>query len=465
MINYLIKVILCSGIFFLFYKLLLEKEKMHVFNRFYLLLSPVVSFVIPLITIHSKAIVLPEIIPAKDIVLNTLADVQAGAAMATVNYLPMLIIAFYAAVALLLVIRFWISIKLLASKAFKSIHVKYDEARLVLTNDDAMPHSFLNNIYINQEQYYLNQIDERILRHELAHVKQRHSLDLLLLSFLQAVFWISPFLFLYRKAIQLNHEFLADAAVIKDDEDTAAYQYLLIASAGRQKATFLSSPFNFLITKKRLVMMTKSTSSQKILLKKLAVLPALALIIFTFSTRSFAQQAAGEVRTVTKEAPYTKEGATPAQMQEYAAIVEKTKGKKGIPMYNLFSDADKKNLEEIYLSMSKAQQAQQIVVFYPRPTPTPKAIPSKQQLDSWKNASVYGVWVNEKKVSNTILDNYSNTDFAHASVSKLYGAAKKGRSYSYQVNLMTKEYYDQYVKEALADKGYHMAIWMSKKQG
>lgn len=212
-------------------------------------------------------------------------------------------------------------------------------------------------------------------------------------------------------------------------------------------------------------MMTKSTSSQKILLKKLAVLPALALIIFTFSTRSFAQQAAGEVRTVTKDAPYTKEGATPAQMQEYAAIVEKTKGKKGIPMYNLFSDADKKTLEEIYLSMSKPQQAQQIVVFYPRPTPMSKAIPSKQQLDSWKNASVYGVWVNEKKVSSTILDNYSNTDFTHASVSKLYGAAKKGRSYSYQVNLMTKEYYDQYVKEALADKGYHMAIWMSKKQG
>lgn len=199
MIIYLIKVILCSGIFFLFYKLLLEKEKMHVFNRFYLLLSPVVSFVIPLITIHSKAIALPEIIPAKDIVSNTLADVQAGAAIATVNYLPMLIIASYVAVALLLVIRFWISIKTLASKAFKSMHVKYDKARLILTNDDIMPHSFLNNIYINREQYHLNQIDERILRHELAHVKQKHSLDLLLLSFLQAVFWISPFLFLYEK--------------------------------------------------------------------------------------------------------------------------------------------------------------------------------------------------------------------------------------------------------------------------
>lgn len=464
MIIYLIKVILCTGCFFLFYKLLLEKEKMLAFNRFYLLLTPLVSFIIPLITLRSATSPVIETVLTENVMLNIPEQIPASTAE-SINYFPVALVALYTAVAALLTSRFWISIKMLISKASKSAHVKYDKAKLILTGDNVMPHSFLNNIYINERQYHLEEIDERILHHELAHVKQKHSLDLILLSFLQAVFWINPFLFLYRKAIQLNHEFLADAAVIKDYEDAAAYQYLLISNAGQQKATFLSSPFNFLITKKRLIMMTKATSPAKAILKKLTVLPALALIIFIFSTKSFAQQATPEVMPAAKEAAYTKEGATPAQMQEYAAIVEKTKSSRGIPGYRLFSDADKKRLEEIYLSMSKEQQAQQMVLFYPRSAPFSKLVPAKQQLDSWKNASVYGVWIDEKRVSNTVLNNYSNTDFAHASVSKLYGAAKKGRSYSYQVNLMTKEYYDQYVKEALADKSYYMGIRMLKKQG
>jgi hypothetical protein len=92
-----------------------------------------------------------------------------------------------------------------------------------------------------------------------------------------------------------------------------------------------------------------------------------------------------------------------------------------------------------------------------------KAVPNKQQFEALKNAAIYGVWVDGKKVNNAGLNKYSNTDFDHIFISKLYGAAKKNKTYTHQANLMTHTYYQEYYNSSINNKKYSMAVRMHDK--
>ena len=157
----------------------------------------------------------------------------------------------------------------------------------------------------------------------------------------------------------------------------------------------------------------------------------------------------------------TKEGVSPELMSEYSTIVSKygdtaerwwTKFEKNI------SAEDRDRLEQIFKQMSADQQAKQRVAFIEAVPPLKKVIPSNQQFSAWKNENVYGVWIDGKKIKNSILKNYNNTDFEQVTVSKLYGAAKKNKKYSYQVNLMTKDYYRKHYEKTAAKNGSQMVF-------
>lgn len=101
-------------------------------------------------------------------------------------------------------------------------------------------------------------------------------------------------------------------------------------------------------------------------------------------------------------------------------------------------------MEVIFSQMSKEQQIEQVVFFLKGNWPLPKIVPTKEHFDRFKNPDVYGIWIDKKKVPNEVLNKYKNTDFSYAWVSNLFGAAKKGKRYSFQVDLMTNEYYKEY---------------------
>ena len=156
----------------------------------------------------------------------------------------------------------------------------------------------------------------------------------------------------------------------------------------------------------------------------------------------------------------TKEGASQKLMYEYSNIVSKY-GDSGEQWWTKFekniSAKDRNRLEQIFKKMNADQQAKQRVAFIKPPQPLKKIIPSEKEFKSWKNGNVYGVWIDEKKIKNSILDKHNNTDFEHVIVSKLYGAAKQNKKYSYQVNLMTKEYCHEY-NDSTAKKGTQMVF-------
>ena len=454
MIAYLIKVILCSALLLVTYKLLLEREKMHRFNRFYLLFSLLFSFIVPFISFKTPAAVfLPEESTFfKTVIPAAATAVQHNTAIVEANHPFPVLPVIYATVTVLLLFRFFVNLRSIVKAINGGSKIAYRNATLVLVDDNIIPHSFLQYIFLGREDY--RDMESEILLHELTHVRQRHSLDVLFIGLVQAFSWFNPFLILYRKAIRLNHEFLADASVINTCNNTAGYQYTLIARAGKQSSPGLASRFNYQITKKRLIMMTKTTSKKVALFKQATTAVSLVVVIFLFSSKSNAQVQKGAGQQPQSKVSYG-QGVSPALLNEYdstlrnmTSVKKLRNGKKAEVL-----DMSKCNIDRmayIYEHMNKEQRDARIktgTVFMTIVTPPAKKSPTTVQLQSWTDPAEYGVWLDGKRVDNSILNKYKPADFSLYWESKLAkNAANYGKHY-YQVDLYTPAYYEAvYVK-------------------
>lgn len=133
-------------------------------------------------------------------------------------------------------------------------------------------------------------------------------MDILFIEIVKTIFWFNPVFILYKRAIQLNHEFLADEKVVASYNNAPFYQQLLLSKADGNRIIFLTSNLNYSLTKKRLIMMTKTTSASVKMLKQLALLPLLTTLIFFLCTKTVAQEikSTNKAKAVTKEKYYDK---------------------------------------------------------------------------------------------------------------------------------------------------------------
>ena len=284
MTDYIIKSILCSGILLLCYHLFLQKEKMFRFNRFYLLFSIVFSLTIPLVTIeipeHSTPVEIVRYIPTVNqdpVVVDTNQLITESE---NHDWFQNSHIYIYCLVTSVLLLRLGKNLRtVLLNKQNKEI-IRFKDYKLVLLAESVVTFTFLDYIFVSKNDYQNNLIEKEILVHELTHVKQKHSLDILFTEIVQALFWFNPLIFFYKKPIQLNHEFLADEAVLNTKANVKSYQLLLLDKILYTRQVKLTSSFNFSITKKRLAMMTRNTKFlNQIINGSLAGVIALSLTI------------------------------------------------------------------------------------------------------------------------------------------------------------------------------------------
>ncbi|WP_166384237.1 M56 family metallopeptidase [Polaribacter sp. 11A2H] len=330
MILYLLKSASCLALLLFFYHFILEKEKMHTFNRFYLLIGIIVSFLVPLatITVQSKNI----------LETNGEPIFMGNTAFATVhetfNY-SQLLIGVYLMISILFLIRFVKNFAKIIQKIRKNETIKYQKGVLVLVEEEILPHTFWNFIFINKKDYKEGKIEEELFTHELTHVTQKHTLDVLIIELLQIIFWVNPLFIFLKKAIQLNHEFLADEKVINQHKNTNKYQHLLLNKAAWNNEYYLASNLNYSLTKKRLKMMTKQSSQTKILLKQLSVIPLLVGFLFLFAERVQAQEKAKDKIVI-----------------EYNSLAKKVKSKDNA----VTKKEDIEKLEKLYVQLSESQK-------------------------------------------------------------------------------------------------------------
>lgn len=464
MTAYLLKFVFCSATLLVVYFLELEQKKMYRFNRFYLLFSILFSAIVPLISIELAATPLPLLTQdpfyfSPENTLITQATAPLSLPSDDINW-EMVGYGFYGCVAVLMLLRFGRNIWLLLLRIKNNYHLDYQNYKIILIDNNIVPHSFWKYIFLSQDDYRQGRVRAEILCHELAHIRQKHSLDVVFVELMMAIAWFNPLLYWYRKAILLNHEFLADEAVIQTYQNTTAYQYLLLSTISQKNSPVFVSQFNYLITKKRLVMMNKTTTTARILWTQLAIVLVVATAIFVFSDVSIAQiTTQAMAKTSSPKAISTQKGLSQEEMNEYQSITKKYTERKGNNFYiHQIPEKDNNRLTKLYLAMSEAQQASVEYSMFPAPPPSPRITPTEVEFESYKNAKIYGVWVDGKKVPNTALNNYKAADFHHVFVSKLYPNAQKtiGYKYKFQLDLETKDYYEKGRKEALANKKYYL---------
>ena len=454
MIVYLIKTIICSALFLAIYKILLEKEKMHVFNRFYLLSCIVLSFIVPLLEFKTAS---PVIGPVENVFMKIpltethhidsykVSETAAGDYSIILYIIYFLITSFF-------LLRFLINLMSIVAMVLQSSKISFGNAKLILIDSNLVAHSFLNYIFLNKEDYSRG-IENEILWHETAHIRQKHSYDVLLIELVQVFFWFNPCWFLYRRAIQLNHEFLADNAVIVSSNNITKYQQLLIEVAGSENGIRITSRFNYLITKKRMLMLTKSTNRRMASIKGLSSMLFIGLVVIAFASRTYAQEPSKDTLPVQQKAEVGS-GASKALLDEYDStmkmitVVFTTKdGKKSVGLAMGKGGSNIYRMAYIFNLMNKEQREARNQKFGEEfiriTTPPKKKSPTTAQLQAWADSKKYGVWLDGKRISNAQLSKYSPTDFALFWESKLAKNAVNYGKHYYQIDLFTPSYYQQ----------------------
>ncbi|NND16291.1 MAG: M56 family peptidase, partial [Eudoraea sp.] len=280
--QFLIYIAKVSGILLLFYgiyQLFLNRETFYKHNRKFLLGGIITSFVLPLVQI-------PTYIEVSPIDFNSAAfnSFQAGEVSSSSAYdLPQVLLLFYL-VGLIYFLGQFIGQLINLFWEFKSGEKsKENGITYVQLKEGRTPFSFFKLIFFTPVGYTPKEL-KTILLHEETHCSQWHSLDVLLGRCVAILLWFNPISWLYQRSISHNLEFMADEAASSENA-LKSYQYTLLKVSGVPVAPVLTNAFYNSLIKKRIVMLQKSRSQKRNMLKYALVLPVLAFFMFSFNTK------------------------------------------------------------------------------------------------------------------------------------------------------------------------------------
>lgn len=288
MFLYLIKSGTCLAIFLAFYKLFLERENMHTFKRFYLIGVLVAALGFPLITIVEYGS-LPHIQQFQDETGSTVQNaINTHNDIDPMAYLPTFLWGLYGLGVLVFGFKFLKNLYLILHRIHINPKYKFNRITHVLMQNRVIPHTFFHYIFLNKQRFETNQIPKEVLLHEETHAKQKHSVDILLIELIQVLFWFNPLVYLTKKAIKLNHEFLADREVLTHGIPSNTYQKILLGFSSNpysSPSVELANAINYSSIKKRFTVMKTKTSKKAIVLRSVFVPPLLAIMLYAFSDR------------------------------------------------------------------------------------------------------------------------------------------------------------------------------------
>jgi beta-lactamase regulating signal transducer with metallopeptidase domain len=290
---YILKSSALLAVFLTAYYLLLRKETFFRTNRWFLVSGVIASLTLPLYFIKKVVWVQrPQPAPAyTDTVSNTIID-NAATVMEhrepAVDWISIIGIAYVVIIALLLLkvgIEFFSLYRLLRNQKVE----RKKNLALVDINKNVAPFSFFNYIVYNSKLYNAAEL-ENILNHEEVHSRQKHSLDILLAKLMCIAFWFNPLVWLYKKTMIQNLEYIADQEAIRKSNDKRAYQLALLKVVTHQNCFSITNNFYQSLIKKRIVMLNKNQSKKSNLWKYLLIFPALVAFMVYFQVKVIAQE-------------------------------------------------------------------------------------------------------------------------------------------------------------------------------
>lgn len=296
---YFLQVVLCSGLLMGYYWLVLRNKRFHQYNRFFLLAAAILSWIVPLIKITwVRPLAQSETPPVMNI-LSVVADnnsqiestITQKAFVWNWDLLASILYIAVAAVLLLSTVHAFVKLyRLLKQHSCKNV----GDVFLILTHAKGTPFSFFRYIFWNEEIDIRSEAGQQILKHELTHVQQKHSFDKLFIQLMLIGGWFNPFFWVLKREMEMIHEFIADKKAVNNGDTAALAQMLLTAAYPQQKFT-LTHPFFFSPIKRRLLMLTNNKNPRFSYIRRMVVLPLLAVVIVLFAFRSKEQRINGEI--------------------------------------------------------------------------------------------------------------------------------------------------------------------------
>lgn len=292
---YLLEVSIIWLALYLVYLLLLSEETFFAWNRWYLLGTMVLGPIIPLL-------VIPEIFPVARASNNNpsltvdwemrpeLQVINASPSAAGPAWQEMLHWVYFLGV-VFMALRLLLGLRKIWKKIPYPLKKKWYEPAIIEQNGLKQPFSFFHWVFLNDISQYTADDVEKIISHEKAHVRLKHSLDVLLAEFTTILFWCCPPIYLYRAALRLLHEYQADA-VASASIDKKQYGLLLIRQSMSGPRIAVANYFFHSELKQRIMMMTKHPSTKTAQVKYLVLLPVLFLLLAAFAQKRTADPTA-----------------------------------------------------------------------------------------------------------------------------------------------------------------------------
>jgi TonB family protein len=286
---YLLKVNVSIILLYGFYSLFLRNDTLFLWKRLLFLFVLCLSLLYPLWDIPKQLIengmfaqglaniTAFPIYMLNEVVVTTQAG-QAETGFSWNRHVPELLLGIYFLGVLILTSRMLIQLVGLAFLLQKTERTEINGRKILVKKGLKAPFSFFDHIVMDPEQHTDNEQME-VLRHEETHVRQWHSVDMILSECICIFCWFNPFIWLLKKEILMNLEYLADRSVINSGYNTEHYQFHLLRLSYHKAAAKITNNFNFSPLKKRILMMNKKQTSRMGAIKYAFFLPVVALLL------------------------------------------------------------------------------------------------------------------------------------------------------------------------------------------
>lgn len=299
LVNYLLESGISLAFLSLLYLLFLRKETYFRTNRLFLLLSVLFSLVLPLLHIPvfgPQSVMIEEIrvTPYQNLLETVVVRSQdISESVESVILSSTLIIAVYACGAILFLALFAFRFTKLMQMIRNNPVLPAEGYKMVLLDMQTSPFAFMNYIFVRKDFEKMPGY-HRMMIHELEHVKQGHTYDILILEILTIFQWFNPFMWMLRRAIRENHEYLADKAVLSSGIQPSEYKELLLSQI-LGGPYFAASHFNYSMIRNRIRMMTRIQSPKAAAAKVLPGLLAAGALLVAFACEQRTSVSSGPV--------------------------------------------------------------------------------------------------------------------------------------------------------------------------
>ena len=262
---------------FLYYTYKLLFGKCNRFNvcRIILLTMSVFAFVFPFISIKISG-QMPEyffIMDNVDVLSNKIILETENVKNNSLSFMQIISAIYIVGVIFSFVKMFFNIHKINKIKKGKKFEI-IDNVKIIYTEENHIPFSFFNCIYLPDE---IN--NPLILKHEMSHVKNHHSLDVILMEIMISFQWFNPYIYKMKKELQNVHEYIADNEAVEDETDKSNYMMLLLQQCTADNFNTVANNFSFLLTKKRISMITQKQKTKRMVIRMLLTLPVFAMLI------------------------------------------------------------------------------------------------------------------------------------------------------------------------------------------